>query len=130
MQSMITVSIALDMSAGSDFVNRSFIHPTSASRFKFRGFLKSRTAGKLLIRIGDIILLHIQIGSLRKRVWFEVDKDLAVKLLLGLSFIDKYVKGFFPKEPKLMSWHLWSFKILTKSLKTHNAVSSVEYKYG
>lgn len=50
------------------------------------------------------ISLDIRIGDSRVRVVLGVERDLAVPVFLGTSFIDRFVKGFFSPEPKEVSY--------------------------
>lgn len=44
---------------------------------------------------------NVRIGEERVRVVFEAVRQLALPVLLGVSFIDKYVWGSFSNEKKL-----------------------------
>lgn len=43
-------------------------------------------------------LLFVKIGELRIRVWFGVVENLAIYILLGTLFIDKYIREIFSSE--------------------------------
>lgn len=42
------------------------------------------------MRVGKVIPLDVQLGDLRVKDWFEVVDSLAVEVLLGTSFIDRF----------------------------------------
>lgn len=48
--------------------------------------------------VQGVILLHLQLGHFRGRVWFVIVTSLEVSVLLGMKFIEKFVAGIFPQE--------------------------------
>lgn len=50
------------------------------------------------MEVGRIILLQILIGDLCSRLWFGIVDNLALHVLLSMTFIDKMFKGMFPMD--------------------------------
>lgn len=44
-------------------------------------------------------------GDLHACTWLGIVKNLAVEQFLGTSYIDRYIRGVFPAEPKIMTIH-------------------------
>lgn len=105
-QSVNKVKCLIDMGAVPNVIKKSFVNQNWVPRVKRRGFLKLRSANKQSIRSERDILLLLQIGDLRIYLWFKVVKDLTIDLLLGTSFIHRYVRGTFISKSKLVPWLL------------------------
>lgn len=85
---------------------------------KKRQLPRLRTATKAPILLDGTILLFVKIGELRVRVWFGIVKNLAVDILLGTSFIDRYIQGIFLSERKILPWHSQPVPILSRNNNT------------
>lgn len=96
-----TVGI-LDTGAGPNLVDSQLLPLSWSSKVKPVADPGLTAAGKQTITVEGVILLHVQLGDLRVRVWFGVVKNLAVSVLLGTSFIDRFVTGIFPPERKVV----------------------------
>lgn len=48
------------------------------------------------------ILLHIRVGDISVRSWFGAVTILAFQLLQGRSFIDRLLKGIFPRDRRIV----------------------------
>lgn len=59
-------------------------------------------AGRQAIFVIVIVLLHLYIGDLEVCAWFGAVEILAVSVLLGTSFIDRFIKVIFPGERKIV----------------------------
>lgn len=110
-------------------MDKALVHPTWAPHIKRQYFLKLRRANEHPGRSEGVILLHLQIGNPRVDVWLGVLEDLAVDLLLGTSFMDRYVRDSFSLERKRVPWRSRPFYILTQSAKAINAISFADHEY-
>lgn len=81
-------------------------------QIKRQNFLKLKSAIKQPFSSGGVILSPLQVSNLRIHVRLGFVDSLAVDLLLGASFIDKYVRGFFSTERKLLPWQLQPVDII------------------
>lgn len=95
----------LDTATGLNLINANLIHLEWINRVKHTDLPRFRTATKEPIHLQGTILLHHQIGNLNTRVWFSIFPNLAVDLLLGTSFVDRFIRGIFPGERKVEPWH-------------------------
>lgn len=73
------------------------------------------TATKEPILLDGTILLFVNIGELRMRVWFGIVEILAVDILLGTSFIERYIRGLFPSDTEVLPWHSPLVQILSRN---------------
>lgn len=128
-QSINTVKFNIYTGASPILIDESFVHPPWALRVKHRDFPNLRSANQQPIKSEGVILLHLQIGDLRIRVWFGVDGDFVDESQLGISFFHRFFQGIIPAEWKLVPWHSLSVNILTHSSKTRNAVSFADHGY-
>jgi len=62
--------------------------------------LLSGASGKLLDLLG-VIPLHVTVGSLKVLVWFGVLPSLPPGVILGTSFIDRFVKSIAPPTRRI-----------------------------
>lgn len=51
------------------------------------------------------IPLHVSFCALYIRVWLGIIPNLAAKVVLGTSFIDRFISGIFPLVQKAVPWH-------------------------
>lgn len=117
------------MSARPILVNTFLVHLTLRTPLLASRFLKHWSANKRPTRSESFIPFHFQIVDLSIRVWFGVVTSVAVDLLLGTSFIHRYVQEKFPSERKLVPWHSRPVDILPQSLMTSNTVLFVDHEY-
>lgn len=71
-----------------------------------------RTGTKEPILLDGSNLLFVQIGGLSFRLWFGVVENLVVDVLLGTSFIDRYIHGIFHSKREVAPWNSLSAPIL------------------
>lgn len=67
-------------------------------------------------------LLIVQLCNLSVRVWFGVLENLTVDVLLGPSFIDRYIHGILPSTRKVVPWHSAPVPILA-----HNQAAEIPH---
>lgn len=72
-------------------------------------------------------LLHGRVDDLRIREWFGVVGSLAIVLVLETLFIDKYLRGIFPAECKLVPLRSRPVDIIVSTTKTANAATIVDF---
>lgn len=73
-------------------------------------------ASQELVPIEGIVPLSAPTGDLRVRSWFGVVESLAVNVLLGMSFIDRCIRGIFPSVPKIVRWHSRPVAIISSKI--------------
>lgn len=64
-----------------------------------------RNVTNQMFRVVEIITLHVKMGYSRLRVNLGAVHNLAVPVLLGTSYIDKFEKDTFSPECKLNSYN-------------------------
>lgn len=71
-------------------------------------------ANKELITLLGTIFHFVRIGSIHVEVWFERVENLAVDILSGTPFKERYVREIFSGDRKDLPWHLDPITVLTK----------------
>lgn len=66
---------------------------------------------------------HVGVGDLRVRVWLEAVGNLAISVLLGTKFMNRFMKGIFPPEGNILPFHSKPVRILASLNATVNAVT-------
>lgn len=99
-----TVGNLLDKGAGPNLINCSFRPPNWHAYFKLvkallRNAIKQNASEKVLIS------LHIPMGDLHARSWFDLPGNLAFKVVLGSSYILRCICGLFPTKHKVVKVH-------------------------
>lgn len=84
-------------------------------------------ATQQLLQTGSKIFLHICFGALCVQAWFGIKLNLAVHLLNGSTFIDRFMRGIFPPEWKVGPRYSHTVSILdsTKHSKTSSPTITV-----
>lgn len=99
---MKPMSAITDTGAGANLTSRRAFHT-----FWYTRLIPVRNPGLTAVanqsvEVQGVILLHVRIGDLRFRIWFRVVQSLAVPLLLGTFFIDRFVLTIFTPERQLV----------------------------
>lgn len=126
---MTQVAVLIDTGAGPSLVSKAFLHSTciSLSRTERINFLKLGSANKQPLSSKGAVLLHLQMDVLRIRLWFELADNLAEDLLLGTSFVDKYIREVFLAERKLFLWYSQPATVIEPATKIHDAVTRANH---
>lgn len=95
-------------------VDPSLVH-LSRKPYKTRKMPRLRTENRQLTKIGGLILLQLRIGNLRTRMCFGIVWHLAVNVLIGTHFIDRFIRETFLTEHMVVSWHSPPVAILTRN---------------
>lgn len=90
-----------DTGSGLNFTFKSIVLLSRKSRILHLEFQLLRTADKKPLEFNEDLLLHVRIGYLVVPVWLCVVNRLAVEILAGTSFINRYVRGIFPFVPRI-----------------------------
>jgi len=94
----IRTPIVIDTGAGPNLVNYDWL--TANWREQARDVdppaLRSANQEPMLVR--QVVRLCVQMGDLPVDVWFGIVKGLAVKVLLGTSYIDRFVQSIEPQQ--------------------------------
>lgn len=72
------------------------------------------TSNKQTIQVGGIFLLHICLEDLIFRVWFSVVPNFSVPILFGTFYIDSFIRGIFPEDLRVLSFHSIPVSILVE----------------
>lgn len=72
----------------------------------------------------------MQIVDLHIRVWFVAADDLAIHLLLRALLIEKYMRGIFPADCRLVPWHLHQVDTIVPVTKAAKALTVLNHIYG
>lgn len=64
-----------------------------------------RSASNTIIIVSGTITTHLRIDGSRTLLTFDVVDRLALPVLLGTTFIDKYIKSIYPAVRKLFRYH-------------------------
>lgn len=98
-------SVILDTGAGPNHISKRTLPTEWHDRMKFVDDSAPMAATKQAVKVEGAMLLHVSIGDLSVRVCFGVVTTLAVQLLFGTSFFDRFVKAIFPKERQIVPQH-------------------------
>lgn len=64
------------------------------------------------MEIVGAIILYLTMGEARVRVVFEIIKNVSVSIVLGTSFIEKFVNRILPSERNMDPYNSWLVPIL------------------
>lgn len=102
---MHTAKCLFDTAAGVNPIRSSMKLPIWARRVKRKNLAQLRTTTSHPLPLYGWILLHLRLGKLRSRIWFEVAPFLAVEILSATSFIGRFVRGSILLEQEEVSRH-------------------------
>lgn len=117
----------LDTGAGPNLVAKDFLPSEWQQRIKPIRDPGLVAATKEAMVLQEMILLCVRLGDLEVRAWFGVVDRLAVRLLLGTSFIDRFVKAIFPQDKCLLPMQSKPVAIIDEVTKAVD-VGAVEKK--
>lgn len=98
-----SVKCLIDTDTSPNLVNKSFSRQKWTDRIKQQRMLKIRSANRQPIKSERVIMLHLRLGDHYTRLQFGVVSGLAFDVVLGNSFIDRYIK--IPSLPSVSSYH-------------------------
>lgn len=75
-----------------------------------------KSAPNNLVDVSGKLMLLVQLSYLHVRVYFSVVEKLAVPLLVGTSFIDRFVWGIFPVEHRIVTIQAGPVAIISEYL--------------
>lgn len=102
---MCTATCLLETGAGIILVNLTLLPPQWTTRIKRKKVLLPHTATQEPLRMGETILLHVRLRKLCVKVWCSIVHNLAVDMLTGTSFIDRFIREIFQAERKFVPLH-------------------------
>lgn len=94
---MYQILSLIDTGAKPNVINAAFIKPACSNGTKRQGTAVLRTSRKQSLSFMWTILLYIDIDELNGPARFGIFDILAVGLLLGTSFLNHYIQGFFSR---------------------------------
>lgn len=65
--------------------------------------------------LDGLILLNLRLADLHTRIWFGIAPHLADDTLLGITFIDRFIRGIFPSEHNVIPWHSKPVAIMART---------------
>lgn len=81
------------------------LHPLEWNlRIHCEKLLNLRTAPLHPSHINIKILIHVWFGALCVQIWLRIVSNLAVDVLFGTSFINRFFRQVFSSEPKVVHW--------------------------
>lgn len=101
---LTSIGFLLDTGAKCNLINVGLLHKERTGSIKNINFPRLCTATKEPIQLYGTILPHIQIGGLPTPICFGISSYLSVSWLLGTTFVDCFLRGIFPGEPKVLPW--------------------------
>lgn len=104
----------LDTCTEIDLVSKAILKKEGLANIKKCLLQCLHTAAKEPISL-DGSILFVRIGDWRVRVWFGIVGNLAVEVLIGNLFIDRYIPGNLPSERKLVPRHSSPVPILSQN---------------
>lgn len=105
----------LNTGAGLNLISKASQKRQIFTNIKKQKFSRLRTATKEPISLRGKILLFISMNELSVRVLFGIVENLAIEVLLRTSFIDRYIRGNFPSERKVVPWNYSPVPILSRN---------------
>lgn len=73
------------------------------------------------------ILLNGCLGDLCIRGWSSIVHNLAVNMLLGTSFIDRFIRRILPAKRKVVLWHSHPVPILLATQRDQHIQRSISH---
>ena len=100
---MQPVEAVLDTGAGPNFVRESLL-PVNWRRYAAdaSGYPSIRDANNRRLKVSGVIPMYVEIGGFQLCTSFLVCKELAVHVILGCDFIQKYVAAILPQERQVV----------------------------
>lgn len=111
-RAMFVVTSLLDTGAGPNLVNNAFLPREWQRKVVSTPSPSLRTATRETVKVEGIVRTFVQIGDLRVRAWSGVVENLAVDILLGTSFIDRFIISILAGERKVVPYHSCSVSII------------------
>lgn len=108
-----TRTCLVNTGAGPNLVNNVYLRPQWKTKILQLPTSKLQTATKHAIYIARVISLIVQIRDLQVSAWFSRGDNLALDVVLGRMFIDRWFPGIFPLGRKTVPLHSWSFAIVS-----------------
>lgn len=102
---MHPMASVLYIGSGPNLIRKSSIPPILTYRIRAMKHPGLTAATNQSVSVDGVILLHVLLGELPVKVFFSVVTHLGVPLLLGTSFIDRFVRGIYPQVRKVVSFH-------------------------
>ena len=114
-QVMHTANAVLDTGAGPNLVRESSL-PKDWRKHARQALELPRIhdANNRQLRVEGVVNLHLDIGGQSLRTHFLVCRDLAVPVILGCSFIQRFVQAILPQENKVVLRYGGAVAILTR----------------
>lgn len=69
---------------------------------KRHDFSRLRTSANQTFHLDKLILLHLRVGSVCTRIWFENAPYLALNIFLGTALINRFNRRIFSAEEKIV----------------------------
>lgn len=115
--------VALFYTAASVTLISSALIPPKWRNSMKQSLTRLRTATKQQLQIEGIVLLHLRLGDLYTWVWFSIESELIVNMVLVTAFIDILIRGIFSSKGKFVPRH--SLPVATRTNSNQVIISTV-----
>ena len=99
---MIASPLLVDTGATMNLVHYNFLPPQWKDEIQPYSGSTVKSANKSSLDIVGVIRLYVRVGTLRVKVRFGVVRHLVTRILVGTPFVNKFVKGIFPQEQRIV----------------------------
>lgn len=100
---MCTADCLLDTGAGAIHIRSSMLPPSWKNRIKHENVPQLFIPKKQLLLFDRLILLQFRLAELTKK-WFRVHLHLTEDIPLSTLLIDRFIRGIFLSERRVVSW--------------------------
>lgn len=121
------MAIVLDPGSGANLIHKEFLLQAWKDSINSIKSTLFQTTSHEFVKTESIVPLLIRTGDLRVSTLFRSFENLAVKVLLGTTFIDRCIRSTLPNERKVVFWHLNPVVIIStkKAFNTITAINTV-----
>jgi len=102
---LLPTEAVLDTGACPNLIDKRYIPLKWRHAIRPQEVSRLRGANNTTLVVEGVILLHVRVGDLCVKVWFGVVPVLVTKVLLGTTYINRFVRGIFPPEQQVVPFH-------------------------
>lgn len=123
---LLTVASLLHMGTGRNLINTDFLPQAWKDTIKWIQLQPLRTANREVMNIEGFVYLFIRTGDLRIRVWLGTFDNYDVAVLLGTSFMYRYIGGQFSIERQVLPSHLRPVAIYSPKMAISSTYADIK----
>lgn len=102
---LYSTTFLADTGADTNFINEAYLRPHWKFCIRLLDLPKLRTETNEPIKVAGITLLILKLGTLQVGPWLDVVENLAVNILLGITYIDRCFKRIISMDRKIVPIH-------------------------